>query len=191
MEPVLVHNWWSLVLRGMIAMLVGVLTFIWPGITLQAIVLLFGAYALLDGAMNITGAWYASRARERWGALVLQGIVGIAAAAIAVLWPGITLFALVMLVAAWALVTGSLQLVAAVRLRKYITGEWLLALGGILSIAFGILVMLAPIAGALVIALWVGAYALVFGTLLVALGFRLRGSARAFDHGTPYPVPNR
>ncbi len=191
MEPVLAHNWWSLVIRGVIAAMLAVLTFTWPAITLQAMVLLFGAYALLDGVMSIIGAWHASRGRERWGALVLQGIAGIAAAAVTVLWPGITLFALVILIAAWAIIAGVFQVIAAARLRKHITGEWLLALAGLLSIAFGILVTIAPVAGALAIALWVGVYALIYGAMLIGLGFRLRGWTRGYGHGTPIPIPNR
>jgi len=189
MNIALARNWWSLVIRGIAAILLGVVTFAWPGITLAALVLLYGAYALVDGVMAIIGAVRAVQSHERWGALLIEGIAGIAAAAITMLWPGITALALVFVIAAWAIVTGVVELVAAVRLRKYVTGEWLLALSGIASIAFGVLIIMAPLAGALVIALWVGAYALVFGVLMVALGFRLRSWGKAPHAGPSVAVP--
>jgi uncharacterized membrane protein HdeD (DUF308 family) len=113
------------------------------------------------------------------------------AATITVFYPAITALALVYIIAAWAVVTGVLEIVAAVRLRKYITGEWLLALGGVASVIFGFLLVAFPLAGAIVIALWVGAYALVFGTLMVALGFRLRNWTKSFGGGSPMTVPVR
>ena len=131
MRIVLARNWWSLVLRGVLGILVGILTFVWPGITLTALVFLFGAYALVDGVVSIAGAIRAAESHERWGALLIEGIVGILAAAFTVLWPPITALALVYVMAAWAIVTGIFEIVAAVRLRKHITGEWLLALSGI------------------------------------------------------------
>ena len=174
MKLSLVTNWWALVIRGLAGIAFGILTFIWPGITVLSLVLLFGAYALLDGVFSLAGAMRAMSRHERWGVLVLEGITGILAAVTTIVWPGITTFGLVFLVAAWALVTGALETVAAIRLRRQVSGEWLLLLGGVASIVFGILLMIAPVAGALVIALWIGAYALVFGMLLVVLGFRLR-----------------
>lgn len=184
---ILSRNWWSLVLRGLVAIAVAVVTFIWPGITLQAIVLLFGGYALIDGVLSIVGSFYASKADERWGALLLHGLVGIAAAIITFLWPAITAISLVWLIAAWAVVTGVFQVVAAIRLRRHITGEWLLALCGIASIAFGIFLAVAPLAGAIAIALWIGVYTFAFGCLLIALGFRLK--AWTTGHA-PTPVPS-
>lgn len=190
-ELVIARNWWSLVIRGVAGILLGVITILAPEITFQALVLLFGAYALIDGVTGFAGAWRAARARDRWGALLLQGIAGIIAAIVTILWPDITALVLVLLIAAWAIVTGVLQINAAIRLRRHISGEWLLALGGILSVAFGVLVTIAPLAGALVIAMWVGAYALVFGSLLVGLGFKLRSWNRGFEDTTPAPVPSR
>jgi uncharacterized membrane protein HdeD (DUF308 family) len=186
MNLTIAENWWSLVIRGVIGVLVGILTFFWPAITLQALVLLFGAYALLDGVFSFIGAWYASRAHERWGVLILEGIAGIVAAAVTVLFPAITALALVLIIAAWAIVTGVLEIVAAIKLRRHIQGEWLLALAGIASIAFGVLVTIAPLAGALVIALWVGAYALVTGVLMIILGFRLRSWAKGHRETGPH-----
>jgi uncharacterized membrane protein HdeD (DUF308 family) len=169
--------------------LLGGVAIVWPGITLTALVLLFGAYALLDGIISIMGAVRAIEAHERWGVLVLEGVAGIAAAVVTVLWPAITAFALVCIVAAWAIVTGVFEIAAAIRLRKHIRGEWLLGLTGVASVAFGILLWIAPLAGALVIALWVGIYLLVFGALLVALGFRLRSWGRTLTSGSGIPVP--
>jgi len=189
MRMVLATNWWALVIRGLAGITLGILTFAWPGITLVALVFLFGAYALVDGIFNIVAAVRAAKVHERWGAMVLEGLVGIAAAAITVAWPGITALALVYLIAAWATITGVLEIIAAIRLRKVISGEWLLILSGIASVVFGFLLVVAPIAGALVIALWVGAYMLVSGVLLVGLGLKLRTWGRTFTAGGPLPVP--
>jgi uncharacterized membrane protein HdeD (DUF308 family) len=188
MEIVLARNWWSLVLRGVLALILGFVAFAWPGITLGALVLLFGAYALVDGIMAVIGAWRASRAHERWGALVLEGIVGIAAAVVTVLWPAITALALVYLIATWAIVTGVLELTAAVRLRKVISGEWLMALSGIASILFGILAIIVPLAGAVGIAFMFGFYQVFFGVLLISLGFRLRSWSRTHTTRTTIPL---
>jgi len=147
------------------------------------------AYALIDGIFSIAGAVRAMQAHERWGALVFEGIVGIGAAIVTIAWPAITAIALVYVIGAWALVTGAFEIAAAVRLRKYITGEWLLVLGGIASMVFGFLMMLVPIAGALVIALWFGAYALVTGVILIALGVRLRGLRNSLFSGPTVTAP--
>jgi uncharacterized membrane protein HdeD (DUF308 family) len=185
----LAKNWWSLVIRGIVAILLGVITFVWPGITLGALVLLFGAYALIDGVVSLAGAVRAAQAHERWGALLFEGVAGIAVAAITVAWPGITALTLVYLIAAWALVTGVLEIIAAIRLRQYIEGEWLLGLSGAASLVLGIVMMALPVAGALAIAFWIGAYAFVFGVLLIALGLRLRSWTRTRPAGSRVEVP--
>jgi uncharacterized membrane protein HdeD (DUF308 family) len=174
MGLVLARNWWALLIRGIAAVLFGILAFAWPGLALAALVLLFGAYAMVDGVMGLVGALKASRANERWGALLVEGIAGIAAGTVAFFWPVITALALVYVIAAWAAVTGAFELAAAVRLRKYITGEWLLALSGIASLVLAVLLFAAPVAGALALALWAGIYAIIFGALEIALAFRLR-----------------
>jgi uncharacterized membrane protein HdeD (DUF308 family) len=191
MEVALARNWWSLVIRGFVAIAVGIVTFAWPGITVAALVLVFGAYALVDGVISIVGAWKAARAHERWGALIFEGIVGIAAAVVTAIIPGLTAIALVYLIAAWALITGALEIVAAVRLRQFVSHEWLLALSGVASLLFGILALLLPLAGAVAIALGVGIYALVFGVLLIGLGFRLRSWTRTPHAGQTFPLPAR
>jgi uncharacterized membrane protein HdeD (DUF308 family) len=170
----LTRNWWALALRGVAGILFGILTFVWPGISLAALVFLFGAYAFADGVLAIVTA-VRRRGVDRWWLLVLQGIVGVGAGVVTWLWPGITALALLAVIAAWALMGGALQIAAAIRLRKVISGEWLLALGGVLSIALGVLLLLFPGPGALALVIWIGAYAFVTGILLLALGFRLRG----------------
>jgi uncharacterized membrane protein HdeD (DUF308 family) len=190
MPLLLARNWWSLVLRGVVAIIFGILTFAWPGITLAALVLLFGAYALVDGVVNLVGIFHRTQPNERWWVLLLEGLAGIAAGLITFFWPGITALALVFVIAAWAFVTGIFEIAAAIRLRHVITGEWLLALSGIASVILGILFAAIPIVGALTIALMVGIYATVFGVLMVSLGFRLRGWAHTLGSGA-MPLPAR
>jgi uncharacterized membrane protein HdeD (DUF308 family) len=177
----LAGRWWTFVVRGIAAILFGVLTFLWPGITLTALVLLFGAYALIDGVLSIVGAITKQRGRGRWWALVLKGVFGIIAAGVTVVFPGLAALALLYVIAAWALVTGAFEVAAAISLRKYLEKEWLLALGGVLSIMFGILLMVFPGAGALALVLWIGAYMFVAGCLLVVLGLKLRTWGRSQD----------
>ena len=171
----LARNWWLVALRGVAAIIFGILTFVTPGITLMVLVWFFGAYALADGIFALLAVVRRRETgRQRW-ALLLAGVVSIAAGAVAFLWTGITALALVYIVAAWAVVTGVLELVFAIRLRDEIKGEVWLALSGALSIVFGVLVALFPGAGALALVLWIGAYAIVFGAMLVGFAFRLRG----------------
>jgi len=182
-------NWWSLVIRGLVAIVFGFATFVWPGITVGALILLFGAYALVDGVVSLIGVFRASKAHERWGALLFEGLAGLAASAVTILMPGLTALALVYVIAAWALVTGVLEIAAAIRLRQNIAGEWLLGLAGVASILFGIVIAIFPLAGAVVIALWVGIYAVVFGVILVGLGFRLRHWKGSSPSGSPVTAP--
>ncbi len=172
------RNWWALLIRGIVAIVFGILAIAWPGVTFAALVLLFGAYAFVDGVMSLVGAIRRSRANERWGVLLLEGIAGIAAAVVTFAWPAITGLALVFVIAAWALITGAFEIAAAIRLRNYVSGEWRLALSGVISLVLAALLFAAPGAGALAIALWVGIYAVIFGALEVALAFRLRSWAR-------------
>lgn len=174
MIPAIVGNWWAVVLRGLIAIALGVVTLMWPAVTIGALVLLFGFYALLDGIFSFIAAFRASKHHERWGYLLGEGIVGVLAGILTFAWPAITTLALVYMVAAWAAITGFLEIAAAFRLRKHIAGEILLALAGVVSIAFAVLLVIAPVAGVLVIAVWIGVYELIFGVTMVALGLRLR-----------------
>ncbi|KYF68423.1 hypothetical protein BE11_38840 [Sorangium cellulosum] len=174
-----VRNWWAPVVRGVLAMGFGALTLAVPRISLKVLVLLFGAYALAEGVTNIAGAVRGGDERRRWWVLLLEGLVSIAVALVTLFWPGITAVALALWIGAWAIVTGALEIGAAIRLRKQIEGEWLLGLAGVLSIAFGVLMIAAPGAGALALVLWIGAYSLVFGIFLIALGIRLRSFSTA------------
>jgi uncharacterized membrane protein HdeD (DUF308 family) len=177
----LAANWWALALRGLVAVLFGLLTFFLPGITLVTLVLLFGAYALVDGVFNVIAFFRV--ASHQW-ALLVEGVVGILAGLLTFAWPAITALALLYLIAFWAILTGIFEVVAGIRLRKTIANEWLLLLMGFLSLSFGLLILFAPGAGALAIILWIGAYALVFGIFLLALAFRLRGHRRLIAQPT-------
>jgi uncharacterized membrane protein HdeD (DUF308 family) len=173
LRAVLVQNWWAVAIRGVLGIAVGVVAFVMPGPTMLALVLLFAAYMLVDGIFAIIAAIRAGRQHERWGLLVLEGLADIVAGAIAVLWPGITVLAFVLLVAAWAIVSGGLLLAATFRL-DIDHGRWWLVLGGVASIVYGVLLIVAPLIGALVLTWWFGAYALVFGFALLILSFRLK-----------------
>jgi len=170
----LARNWWAIGLRGVAAVVFGILALLLPGTTLAALVLLFGAYAILEGVFSLIAAVRGRTDEPRW-LLALQAIVSIAAGFVTFLWPGLTALVLLYVIAAWALVIGVLQIVAAVRLHSRIRGEGWLVLSGILSVIFGVLMMWAPGAGALALVLWIGSYAIVFGALLIVLAYRLRG----------------
>jgi uncharacterized membrane protein HdeD (DUF308 family) len=170
----LAQRWWALALRGLAAIVFGVLCFVRPGLSLFALLFLFGAYALVDGVFNLVMGIKGRHDLPRWGVLVAEGVASIAAGALTFVWPKITALVLLYIIAAWAVVTGVLEMVAAVRLRKQIHGEWMMGLAGVLSIAFGVLLSLFPGAGALTVVFWIGAYCVVFGGVLIALAFRLR-----------------
>jgi uncharacterized membrane protein HdeD (DUF308 family) len=171
------RNWWIVLLRGLAGICFGIITFIAPAISLAILVLVWGAYALADGILALVTA-IRRRGEDRWWLFFVEGLVGIAAGVLTLIWPGLTAIALLYLIAAWAIVTGALEIAAAIRLRKVIANEWLLGLTGIASLGFGILLILFPGAGALTVVIWIGAYALVFGALVVALAFRLRSLGR-------------
>jgi len=167
-------NWWLLALRGLVAVLFGVLAFMWPGATLITLVWLFGAFALVNGILSLVLATKAPKGYPKVGSLILGGLLGILAGLLAFVMPGITALGLLILIAAWAIVTGIMELVAAVKLRKIINNEWLLVLAGIASVVFGVLLLFQPAAGALVLIWWIGAWALLSGILLMILAFRMR-----------------
>src|SRR5262252_7901492 len=178
MSEVLAQRWWAVGLRGILAIIFGLLCLLTPGIAVGALVLLFAAYMLVDGVFAIISGIRAARSGESWGLLILEGIVDLAAGILAVIWPAITLVALVWIVAIWAIVSGALMLGAAVSLNiDY--GRWWLALGGIASLIFGILLIIEPFVGAVVLTLWIGAYALVFGVFLLVLAFQLNSKREA------------
>lgn len=171
------RGWWMVALRGVAAIVFGVLAFVWPGVTIVALALLWGVYALVDGAIALGTAWRVRDEDQPVWPLALLGILGVLAGLAAIFMPGIAAIALVTLVGAWAVVTGALEIVAAVRLRRVIDNEWLLVLAGIASVILGFLLLARPGVGAIVLAWYIAAYAIVFGVLLVALGFRLRALA--------------
>lgn len=182
---VLAEHWKTLVLRGVAAVIFGILTFASPRASLLALVLLFGAYAIVSGAMMIAFVLRMPRGVPRWGWLLFEGIASVAAGVVTLVWPGMSALVLLLFISAWAIATGIGQVVTAVRLRKVIKNEWLLVLMGVLSIAFGVLLFLYPSAGALAMVLWIGAYALVFGALQIALGMRLRAWAHSGRREVP------
>jgi uncharacterized membrane protein HdeD (DUF308 family) len=171
MLHLLARYWWVLALRGVLAVLFGLFAFFIPGITLLSLVLLFGAYVLLDGIFDLVAA---TRSPSHHWALVLEGIVGIIAGILTFLWPGITAMVLLYLIAFWAIFTGVLEIIAGIRLRRVLSDEIWLILMGVLSLLFGLFILIFPSAGALAVVYWIGAYALLFGIMLLALAFRLR-----------------
>ena len=171
---ILTRNWGWVVLRGVVAILFGILAFVNPGITLAALILLYGAYAFADGVFTIGWAIANRKAERHWGALIVAGLVGIGAGVVTWFWPGITTVALLIVIAAWAMAMGIIAIAAAIQLRKEISGEWMLVLSGILAIALGVMLLVNPAAGALAMVWWIGGFAIVSGILLIGLGFKLR-----------------
>jgi uncharacterized membrane protein HdeD (DUF308 family) len=175
MVEYLSRYWWTLAVRGAIVVLFGLAALIWPDITLRVLVWLYGFYAVVDGLVALATLLVGGRqASGRHGWLIFEGIVGIAAGVFTFLWPGITALVLLYLIAAWAVVTGLLKVVAAIILRRELRGEWLLVLAGILSVAFGVLLAIRPGEGAIALVSLIGLFAIVFGVALLLLGARLR-----------------
>lgn len=177
MNDSLLSSWWLLALRGVLAIVFGVLAALWPGNTLAVLVAIFAAYALASGAIWIFGAVKNRGADDHWW-LLLAGLAGIGAGAITMLQPGTTLLVLVLLMGANALVAGVLDIAMAVRLRRQIHGEWLFALGGVVAIAFGIIVFMFPFLGAVAMVWLVSAYAIASGILFLMAAWRLRSWSR-------------
>lgn len=188
MLVVFTSSWWALVLRGIAGILFGVLAFIWPNITLTVLVFLFGAYALVDGAFSIAAGIKSHGEYKRWWLLLIEGVLSVGAAFFAFFVPAMTALILLILIASWAIVTGVFEIAAAIQLRKVITGEWMLALSGLLSVLFGGLLLYNPVGGALAVVWLIGAYSVVFGILLLAFGIKLRGLERSAPHMVPNAV---
>ena len=182
MSAVLARNWWLVALRGLLAVLFGVIAFVAPGAFVLSLVLFFAAYMLVDGIFGIVAAVRAAQRHDRWGFLLLEGLLDIVVGVAAFLVPAAAVWAFVLLVAAWALVSGGLMIAAAFRLHLHY-GRWWLGLGGVVSVLFGIALLINPGMSALVLTWWLGAYAVVFGVLLLILGFRLR--SRHAEVGRP------
>jgi uncharacterized membrane protein HdeD (DUF308 family) len=175
----LAHNWWVIAARGVLGLVIGLIAFLFPGPTLLSLVGLFALYLIIDGGFAIAAAVRAGTAGKRWGFLTFEGIVGIVAGIIAAAMPGLTVLVFIGLLAAWAIVTGFFELRAAYQLAED-HGRWWLALGGIVSLVFGVVLVAAPMFGALVVSWWVGAYATMFGASMLVLAYKLR----AREHGS-------
>ena len=170
----LAQNWWTFTLRGVFAVLFGILAFVAPGATLTTLVWVFGFFAILNGAFALYAAWNL-RSFDRWWVFLLEGLLSIAAGVIAFVYPGAAALAFLSIIAAWAILVGILQIVAAIRLRQEIDNEWSLGLGGLLSVVFGVLLVVWPRSGLVAISWIIGIYAIAFGVMLIMLGSRLRG----------------
>lgn len=175
------RKWWALLIRGILAVLFGIMAFALPGLTLVTLVLLYGFYALADG---LTALWVGGGSRA-WS-FVLVGVLGVIAGILTFIYLGITAIALLYLIAVWAIVRGIFEIITAIQLRKEISNEWTLILGGIISIIFGVVLVVNPAAGALAMVWVIGAYALVFGVMMIVLAFRVRGLPGRLE-GSPQP----
>ena len=183
------RNWWVLLIRGILAIAFGALAFLLPGITLGVLVLLFGAYALMDGIAAIVIGLTGRGAQENRLWLILAGVFGVIVGVLTFVWPGITALTLIYFVAAWAIITGAFAIVAAIQLRKEIDNEWLLVIAGVLSILVGLYLAAFPGAGALALLWVIASYAVVYGILLIGLALRLRRmTTTTGTTGTATPV---
>jgi uncharacterized membrane protein HdeD (DUF308 family) len=186
MSALLAQNWWLIALRGVFAILFALIAFFWPGAAILSFVLFFSAYMLVDGAFAIVAAVRAASNHQRWGLLVLEGIVDILTGIVAFAWPGLTVVFFITLMAVWSLITGILMVVAAFKLNPEYGRGWLI-LGGVVSVLFGVALLVAPLVGAVVLTWWLGAYALVFGVTLIVLAFKLKGRKDDVTTGTAAP----
>jgi uncharacterized membrane protein HdeD (DUF308 family) len=170
----LARMWWAFLLRGLLAIAAGIVVLLVPGIGLSALILLFAVWMIADGVAELIGAWR-TRGQKNWWVGILEGIAGLVVGIIAVVVPGLTAVVLLYLVAAWAIVTGVLEIYAAIRLREEITGELWMGLAGLLSVLFGLYLIVFPGAGILSLLWLVGIFAIAFGAFMLMLGWRLRG----------------
>ena len=187
MQPIaknVTNKWWLLVLQGILAVFFGATAWVWPGLTVVTLVILFGAYAFAGGVVSLFAAGGARRMGDSPWPFIFLGLLGIASGVIVAVWPDISALSLLYVVAAFALVTGAFEVVTAIQLRKVIDNEWFLALAGLASIAFGVLTAIFPGNGAVAIVWTIGVYAIVFGGLLIALGFRLHSWGRQLISAT-------
>jgi uncharacterized membrane protein HdeD (DUF308 family) len=166
--------WWVALLRGLVAILFGIVAFALPGVTLATLVLFFAAFAFVEGILAVVSAVGARKSDETWWVLFIEGLFGVAFGVLTFMRPAITGLVLLLYIAAWAIVTGALRIAAAIRLRKEIEGEGWLALGGVVSILFGVFMFAFPAAGALAVLFYIGAWSIVTGVTLCLLSFELR-----------------
>lgn len=188
MQKILQENWWVITLRGIIGILFGLVALFLPGVTILSLVLIFAAYMLVDGAFSVAGALRAFNKNAPWGWILLNGIISIIAAILAVLWPAITAVVFVLLVAAWSIIAGAMQLVAGYRMNQRARGRGWLIFSGIVSILFGALLVLSPILGAIVLTWWIGAYVLVWSVLLLVIAFSVRSKTAGRGNGVETPA---
>lgn len=179
MDNVLTRNWHWVALRGVVAILFGVLTLVYPQITLVTLVLWFGVFVLVDGVFHVVAAIANRRGEPHWVAMLIGGVLGIVVGIITFAMPGITAITLLYLIGFWAIVVGAAEIATAIRLRKVISGEWMLIVAGILAVVFGVFLIARPGAGALAVVLWIGIYALLAGVLQLMLAFKLRSVGKA------------
>lgn len=187
-RDVLAQNWGAVALRGIIALTFGLVTLVAPKLSLMAIVFIFSAYAGIDGVLTLISAFGNHTNSRPWWLLALQGIAGIAIAVWTVLYPGITVVALMYFIGVWSIISGVLSIAAAIRLRELIRNEWLLGVTGLLAIGLGIVLLMYPVQGTLAFVLWLGIYALVSGVLLIGLSMRLRHRWHEIEHGSLPPT---
>jgi uncharacterized membrane protein HdeD (DUF308 family) len=183
MSALLAQNWWAVALRGVFAIIFALIAFFLPGATLLSLALFFSAYMLVDGVFGIVSGVRAASNHQRWGLLVLEGILNILVGVIAFLMPGLTVLFFVTMVAVWSLITGVLMIVAAFKLNPAYGRGWLIV-SGLVSVLFGVALLVAPLVGAVVLTWWLGAYALAFGVSLLVLAFKLKGRKDG-SPGTP------
>jgi uncharacterized membrane protein HdeD (DUF308 family) len=173
MLNIVTKDWWIYVFRGFLAIAFGLLAIIWPGLTIGILIVLFGVYVIFEGLLALSAA-FRNRDRKLWWVLLLEGIAGIIVGLFAFIWPGATAVVLIIFIAFWAILTGILEIAAAVQLRRRLKGEWALGLTGVLSILIGIILISNPGAGVVAVAWLIGIYAILFGLLLTTLGFRAK-----------------
>jgi len=193
MFNLMTQNWWAIELRGFAAVLFGIATFMWPGITLSVLAPLFGAYAMINGIFAVIEGIRRDVGQERWRPLLLEGAISIVLGVIAFAWPGLTAMGLLFLIAFWAMMTGVFDIITAIRLRHEIRGEWVMALIAILSMAFGLLLLAFPGPGALSEILLIRAFVFAIGALMIALAFKLRSLRRSGGEVPPvrHAAPSR
>lgn len=174
MATLLGRNWWVLLLRGIAAIIFSLLAWFQPAITLAALIMLFGIYTLADGILTTWMAIAGRKSNDHWWLLLLSGLLSIAVGILTFMMPDLTALVLLVYIAVWAIVTGIMQIVVAIRIRKEVTGEWLLALGGIISVVFGFFLIAQPAAGALSLLWVIAGYVFVIGILMVIFSFKIR-----------------
>lgn len=180
------RNWWVLVVQGVLAILFGIMAWVWPAATVLVLVILFGAYTLVEGIFAIVAAIRGTDRNGR-GWLALIGVASVVIGLVALFWPGITALALLYVIAAWAVVRGAITIVGAIQLRKEIRGEWVLILSGAVSVIFGLLLMFWPVSGVLTVIWLIGVYAVFLGIMEIVLGFQVKGrGGRIEEPGEPY-----